>query len=71
MSGTIKGPIHQQLREALQYIRNTIITEKVIKYPERAEADSFSTIRLLHWRRRCQMLYTTGPMMRESRLRLE
>ena len=38
---TFKGPIHQQLREALQYIRNTIITEKVIKHPDRAEADRF------------------------------
>lgn len=36
-----KGPIHQQLRNALQFIRNTIITEKVIKYPDRAEADRF------------------------------
>ena len=34
-----KGPIHQQLRDALQFIRNTIITEKVVKYPDRAEAD--------------------------------
>ena len=38
---TFKGPIHQQLRDALQYIRNTIITEKVVKHPERAEADRF------------------------------
>lgn len=38
---TFKGPIHQQLRDALQYIRNTIITEKVVKYPDRAEADRF------------------------------
>ncbi len=38
---TFKGPIHQQLRDALRYIRNTIITEKVIKYPDRAEADRF------------------------------
>ena len=38
---TFKGPIHQQLREALQYIRNTIITEKVVKHPDRAEADRF------------------------------
>lgn len=36
---TFKGPIHQQLREALQYIKNSIITTKVIKYPDRAEAD--------------------------------
>lgn len=38
---TFKGPIHQQLRDALQYIKNTIITTKVIKYPDRAEADHF------------------------------
>lgn len=38
---TFKGPIHQQLRDALQYIRNTVITEKVVKYPDRAEADRF------------------------------
>ena len=28
---TFKGPIQQQLRDALRYIRNTIITEKVVK----------------------------------------
>lgn len=38
---TFKGPIHQQLRDALQYIKNTIITTKVVKYPDRAEADHF------------------------------
>lgn len=38
---TFKGPIHQQLRDALRYIQNMIITEKVIKYPDRAEADRF------------------------------
>lgn len=38
---TFKGPIHQQLREALQYIRNTIITERVVKHPDRPEADRF------------------------------
>ena len=38
---TFKGPIHQQLRDALQYIRNVIITEKVVKHPDRAEADRF------------------------------
>lgn len=36
-----KGPIHQQLRDALQFIKNTIITEKVVKHPDRAEADRF------------------------------
>ena len=29
------------LREALQYIRNVVITEKVVKHPDRAEADRF------------------------------
>lgn len=38
---TFKGPVHQQLRDALQYIRNMIITEKVVKHPDRAEADRF------------------------------
>lgn len=38
---TFKGPLHQQLRDALLYIRNTIITEQVIKHPDRAEADRF------------------------------
>ena len=38
---TFKGPIQQQLREALQYIRNSVITEKVVKHPDRAEADRF------------------------------
>lgn len=36
-----KGPLHQQIREALLYIRNNIITEQVIKRPDRAEADRF------------------------------
>lgn len=38
---TFKGPLHQQLRDALLYIRNNIITEQVIKHPDRAEADRF------------------------------
>lgn len=41
IENTFKGPIHQQLREALQFIKNTIITEKVVKHPDRAEADRF------------------------------
>ncbi len=36
-----KGPVHQQLRDALQYIRNTVITEKIVKHPDRAESDRF------------------------------
>lgn len=38
---TFKGPIQQQLRNALQYIRNVVITEKVVKYPDRAESERF------------------------------
>ena len=36
---TFKGSLHQQLREALQYIRNSVIQEQVIKFPDRAEAE--------------------------------
>ena len=39
IENTFKGPIHQQLRDALQFIRNTIITKKVIKTPDKAESD--------------------------------
>lgn len=38
---TFKGPLHQQMREALQYIRNSVIQEQVIKLSDRAEADRF------------------------------
>ena len=38
---TFKGPLHQQLREALQYIQNSIIQEKVVKLPDVAEAKRF------------------------------
>ncbi len=32
------GPIHEQLREVLKYIKNSVITEKIIKLPDKAEA---------------------------------
>ena len=38
---TFKGPLHQQLREALQYIRNSVIQEQVIKLLDRAETEHF------------------------------
>ena len=41
IENTFKGPIHQQLRDALQFIKNTIITEKIVKHPDRADADRF------------------------------
>ncbi len=38
---TFKGPISQQLRDALYYISSLIIEEFVIKHNDRAEADRF------------------------------
>lgn len=38
---TFKGPLHQQLRDALQYIQNSVIQEQVIKLPDIAEARRF------------------------------
>ncbi|MBQ7445414.1 MAG: putative DNA binding domain-containing protein [Clostridia bacterium] len=38
---SFKGPLHQQLREALKYIQNTVIKERVVKHSDRAEADRF------------------------------
>ena len=38
---TFTGPLHEQLRAALRYIRNTIITEQVVKVPDKAEANRF------------------------------
>ena len=37
----LRGPIHQQIRDALRYIQNNVIVEKVIKHPDRAEATRF------------------------------
>jgi ATP-dependent DNA helicase RecG len=36
-----RGPLHQQLRDALRYISNNIIQEKIVKHPDRAEADRY------------------------------
>ena len=38
---TFKGPLHQQLREALQYIQNCVIQEQIIKLPDVAESKRF------------------------------
>lgn len=38
---TFSGPIHQQLRDALHYLRNSVIEEAVVKLPDRAEAQRF------------------------------
>jgi ATP-dependent DNA helicase RecG len=35
------GPLHQQLREALGYLKNNVIEEVVVKLPDRAEAERF------------------------------
>lgn len=39
IENTFKGPIHQQLREALQFIKNSIVTKKIVKSADKAEAD--------------------------------
>lgn len=39
IENTFKGPLHQQLREALQFIKNFIITKKIVKRSDKAEAD--------------------------------
>lgn len=36
-----KGPIDQQIRDALRYIRNNFITERVLKIPNKARAKRF------------------------------
>lgn len=36
-----KGQLQKQLRDALSYIQTNIISEKVVKYPDRAESDRF------------------------------
>ncbi len=33
------GPLHQQLRDALQYLKNTVVEERVVKRPDTAEAE--------------------------------
>ena len=38
---TFKGPLHHQLRSALQYIRNNAVAEMIIKQPDKAEAVRF------------------------------
>lgn len=35
------GPLHQQLRDALLYLKNVIIKEEVVKNSDKAEADRF------------------------------
>lgn len=39
IENTFKGPIHQQLREALQFIKNSIVTKKIVKNADKAESD--------------------------------
>jgi ATP-dependent DNA helicase RecG len=34
-----KGPVHQQIEDALRYIQNNVLVEKVLKVPDRAKAE--------------------------------
>lgn len=38
---SFRGPIHQQLRDALRYLRSTVVQEHVQKIPDQAEAHRF------------------------------
>lgn len=38
---TFTGPLHNQLKSALEYLKNTLIKEKVVKSPQKAESDRF------------------------------
>ncbi len=38
---TFTGPIQQQLRDALAYIKNNVITEKVFKFDDKAESERY------------------------------
>ena len=38
---TFKGPLHTMLQDALSHIQSMVIEEKVIKHPDRPEADRF------------------------------
>ena len=38
---TFRGPLHVQLRSALDYIRNRFLREKIFKYDDRPEAGRF------------------------------
>lgn len=35
------GPLHHQMQDALRYLRNNVIEERVRKYPDRAESDRY------------------------------
>ena len=39
IESTFTGPLHRQLRDALQYLRNMVLKEQVVKHEDRAEAD--------------------------------
>lgn len=43
VENTFSGPLYQQLRNALRYLSNTVATEHVIKCPDRAEADRYTS----------------------------
>jgi len=38
---TFTGPIHVQVREALRYIKTTVLDKKVVKIPNQAESESY------------------------------
>ena len=41
IESSFTGPLHHQLRSALQYLRNSVIAEQIVKHDDRAEAERF------------------------------
>ena len=64
---TFRGPLHQQLREALLYIKNSIIQEQIIKVDGVAEPEDFLTYHLRQWRKPSQTPSTIRDTMYGNR----
>ena len=45
------GSMPSQIRDALEYIRNYLLTERVYKLQDKAEAEGSSTILIRHWKK--------------------
>jgi len=61
-----KSPIQQQLRDALQYIRNMVISEKVVKHPDRSVTiEGLKSYRVSNSRYRNRLI---GDFLRELHL---
>jgi ATP-dependent DNA helicase RecG len=61
---TFTGPIHEQVRDALRYLQNNVIREKVVKQRIVPKRSAFSTIRFQpsrrHWSTPCTTAVTSS-----------